>query len=730
MNTLLTRIGLLALVAVLAGCAKKPAGEPPRSGASVELVPEAERSRHFDAVSSHLELGGVLYGYADIDGDALALASGAQMLVHQIALAQPQFASLDRQDFKALFSELGLNDVKAVGFSSVREPDGNFRNRTFLYTPAGRHGIMAAFGGQPGRFIGARMAPPDCDFYSECEFDVSALYDTVKSVVAKVSGREAAESMAGKLREAGAQSGYSVLDVIEGMTGRMTIILRMDPSGTYQVSGARPFAIPAFSAIVRVEGIGAAISGALAKDGGLERSKKGSLTIYTPRSASTISGLKPILAIQGKTLFAASSAEFLDECLHRAQGLETNPEFAAGIAALGPDGNALTWVSQRFFSRLREIGSLNPSATDDQRRVFDFFALNIPIVSRPLFSVRTNLPDGILVRSNWNRSLKSDIAMFSVYNPVTVGLMAAMAIPAFQKVRQNAQQKAVLENLRTLYDAAEQYYIINGATSTSYDQLVGPGKYVKSIEPVAGEEYRYVVFRKGVPLAVRLPDGRMVVYPEGSGPLPARSPAQAEPGRPEPAKPEAAKPAADGGRQKVYEQIAVVNNLYTLDEAAKKFYLQNNVDTAAYADLVGPGKLVAEVRPVAGEDYTSLVFMRGQHVEVRLSDGRIVRYPLGSADGAPRPERPADQPLSPDDPQALAITQNLQILCDAANKYYADHDTTTTTYELLVGPGKYVAAINPVGSENYRSLLFKKDHPLRLYLKDGKVISYPPQKAP
>src|ERR1035438_10601470 len=99
-------------------------------------------------------------------------------------------APLGRQDFKALFSELGLNDVKAIGLSSVRESGGNFRNRTFLFAPDGRHGLLAVLGGQPGRFVGARLAPADTDFYSECEFDVSALYDTIKAVVAKVSRSE------------------------------------------------------------------------------------------------------------------------------------------------------------------------------------------------------------------------------------------------------------------------------------------------------------------------------------------------------------------------------------------------------------------------------------------------------------------------------------------------------------------------------------------------------------
>jgi type IV pilus assembly protein PilA len=715
-NTLLSRCGIAALLIVPAGCAKRQASGPSGDSASVRLVADAERSRHFDAVSSHLELGGVLYGYADIDGDALALASSAQVLVHQLAVSQPQLAALDRQDLKGLFSQLGLSDIKAVGFSSVRDADGIYRNRTFLFTPGGRHGLLAAFGGQPGRFIGSRMAPPDCDFYSETEFDVNALYDTVRSVVSKVGGREAADALAKKLKNAGADSGFSVLDVIQGMSGRMTIILRMDPGSTYQIRGPNGAVIPAFSAIVRVEGVGGAVSGALSRNGALVESKQGSLTLFTPRSAPPLSGLKPVLAVQGKAFFAATSPEFLQECLHRTEGIETNPEFATGLAALGPEGNGLTWVSQRFFGRLREIGSLNPSATAEQKRVFDVFTLNLPIVTRPLLSIRINLSDGILVRSNWNKSLKSDIAMFTIYNPVTIGLMASMAIPAFQKVRQASQEKAILNNLHTLYDAGEQYYLINRASSATYDELVGPGKFVAEVQPVAGEDYRSLTFKKGLPLMVRLPDGRAIAYPAG-----AVAPSAVSLG-------DQPKSAADIGRQKVYDQIGVVNNLYTLDEAAKKYCIEHNVDTVAYADLVGPGKLLPEVKPVAGEDYTSLVFKRGQRVEVRLSDGRIVRYPLGAPENSPRPEHTSEQAPAPDDPQAQAMIQNLQILNDAANKYYADHDSTTATFEMLVGPGKYLPSITPVAGEDYRSLLFKKDHPLRLYLKDGRVITFPPQR--
>jgi type IV pilus assembly protein PilA len=72
---------------------------------------------------------------------------------------------------------------------------------------------------------------------------------------------------------------------------------------------------------------------------------------------------------------------------------------------------------------------------------------------------------------------------------VIIGLLAAMAIPAFQKVRTSSQDKAVLNNARQLGAAADQYFLENGVTSVLQAALVGPTAYVKSLNLVAGETY-------------------------------------------------------------------------------------------------------------------------------------------------------------------------------------------------------------------------------------------------
>ncbi|RXK53460.1 prepilin-type N-terminal cleavage/methylation domain-containing protein [Oleiharenicola lentus] len=72
---------------------------------------------------------------------------------------------------------------------------------------------------------------------------------------------------------------------------------------------------------------------------------------------------------------------------------------------------------------------------------------------------------------------------------VIIGLLAAMAIPAFQKVRQASQDKAVLNNARQLSAAADQYYLEYGGSSVGVSNLVGATNYVKALNTVASESY-------------------------------------------------------------------------------------------------------------------------------------------------------------------------------------------------------------------------------------------------
>ena len=84
---------------------------------------------------------------------------------------------------------------------------------------------------------------------------------------------------------------------------------------------------------------------------------------------------------------------------------------------------------------------------------------------------------------------------------VIIGLLAAMAIPAFQKVRASSQDKAVLNNMRQLGAAADQYFLEFGTASADLTSLVGSSAYIKALNTVANEAYP-IVYSQGVTITV------------------------------------------------------------------------------------------------------------------------------------------------------------------------------------------------------------------------------------
>ena len=663
-----------------------------------------------------------MYGYVDIDGDMLELAGSVQRVVAQLAKVQPQLSMFAKQDFKVLMMDLGLDDIKAVGLSSVHQAGGTYRNRAFLYTPKGRHGLFAIFGGKPGGFVGTRLAPKDVDVFAEHEFDIDAVYQTVKALITKVNGPDAGDAFEKMVKKAGSGAHFSLLDLLEGLNGRATFIVRLDPVKNVSLPGPKPVKIPAFSVLVRVDGVGSAIETTLAANAAaFVPSQEGSLHLYTAKDASPLEGIKLVLAVDGKALYAATSPEFLHECLGRTDGLDKNPDFVSALAELGPDGNGITWVSPRFFSRIKALPDINQEVSPEARGFIDIYAANLPTVSSPLLSVRTNLPDGILIRSTWNRSLKADVAMLTIYNPLTVGLVAAMAIPAFQKVRANSQAMAIMNNLRMLSAAADQHYLEKGVNTATYEDLVGPGKYVKAVVSVAGEDYRQVVFAQGRRLTVHLPDGRVFNYP--ADPSQTWNPRNAM--------------GVPVTSDDVHKRMSVVNNLKALERAATHFYEAKGATTTTLSEVMSE-PIHPDITSIMGEDYRSVVLEKGTPVQVQLPDGRVVRASAatygperlvskGAQEGPVVPGNPSplqvQQYVNPSD---AAIMENLRKLNDAANAYYDANGTTSVTLENLVGPGTMIPELVPVAGENYRSVLFMKGHPLRLFLKDGRTLIYPP----
>jgi type IV pilus assembly protein PilA len=72
---------------------------------------------------------------------------------------------------------------------------------------------------------------------------------------------------------------------------------------------------------------------------------------------------------------------------------------------------------------------------------------------------------------------------------VIIGLLATMAIPAFQRVSIASQDKAVMNNARQLSAASDQYFLESGVSTAAMGDLIGPTQYIKALNSIASEVY-------------------------------------------------------------------------------------------------------------------------------------------------------------------------------------------------------------------------------------------------
>ena len=95
---------------------------------------------------------------------------------------------------------------------------------------------------------------------------------------------------------------------------------------------------------------------------------------------------------------------------------------------------------------------------------------------------------------------------------VIIGLLAAMAIPAFQKVRTASQDKATLNNARQLSAAADQYFLEAGSSWAASTSLVGATNYVKAVQTVASETYP-VYYTQAITITIQgVANARTITY--------------------------------------------------------------------------------------------------------------------------------------------------------------------------------------------------------------------------
>ncbi|MBM3524510.1 MAG: hypothetical protein FJX57_16305, partial [Alphaproteobacteria bacterium] len=439
----------------------------------------AQTSANFEVVRRHLDLGGPLFVFMDVDGEGARIGRELAAAVAKVAGDDPDMA-LFRQDYAAILADLGLSQIKAVGMSSIARREGGFHNRAFIQVSE-RRGLLAAFGGPARPFTTTRLAPADTDFFVETELDMPALVSALTTIAGRfIPG--ATPEMAGQIIEGnGGEDAATAFRVVTSMKGRITLLLRLGettiPDPKHIEEWGFGFAQKA-QLLLRVEGIGRGVMPMVEKIDELTSETVGALRIYRARESVPFLGdNQPVLAIDGDTVLLATSRAFLQQSLTRTAGLAEAPAFRGALAAVGlEEGNTLAYGTPRFFSLLRALlgaaGDLVPKKGDTEflGPLLQVLIGQIPDLDESLAQVTANVPEGIAMRANSVVSMRSALLALGIYNPDLIGPILLAAVPAAvqMQVEKKAQSRAVENteaNLVVIAEAALAFFRENpGAT--------------------------------------------------------------------------------------------------------------------------------------------------------------------------------------------------------------------------------------------------------------------------
>jgi Tfp pilus assembly protein PilE len=208
--------------------------------------------------------------------------------------------------------------------------------------------------------------------------------------------------------------------------------------------------------------------------------------------------LQPSIARAGDYFYFGSTDTVIREMLAvrggKQPGLKSTDEFKRMASWIPEQGNSMVFVSQRFSRAISELqtkalAAAGAAGAGKATVLQGMFAQSADAFT---FSVSANTADGWLTVGNGNSDPSRKALLTATMQPAAVvGLLAAIAIPNFVKARQTAQYNAIMNNLRMIEGAKEQWVLENKKSAGSKVTEQDITEYIRGgrIKPIAGETY-------------------------------------------------------------------------------------------------------------------------------------------------------------------------------------------------------------------------------------------------
>jgi hypothetical protein len=431
--------------------------------------PVADAAR-FETVAKQLDLGGVLYGYVSVDGDLTAIGAYVKSFMDELRKIEPDVPPVD---VPAILKVSGLDAISAVGFSS-KSVQGGFRNKSYLYTPKGRRGLLRLLGGESKPFDVVKLAPAGSDFVFEQDLNLKVVYESIQEALVAGMGEQGAlfkAMMDGAVKQPlPPPIPFTMEKVLADLDTQIAVIIDADPDKkiSFTHPDAKGLHPPLMRGAILVDEFGwvadelvQMLEPMLAHPTERPPAKivrdpnwVGVQLAIEPEQ-SAVMDVDILLELFGRTnpvlvhhrpsgkLILATGLEFAENLFIPKPNLADDPVFRKTMLDLPQKGTAIAYVSPALFSGLREVLE-SAMDVEDLGGVEDLFLntflkLFLPKNVRGEGRVTTNSKDGILTVSNSAHSHKANI-ISSVTVPLLMGVLSSLqpALPMMNELRVEA----------------------------------------------------------------------------------------------------------------------------------------------------------------------------------------------------------------------------------------------------------------------------------------------------
>lgn len=420
-------------------------------------------------------------------------------------------------DFQKAFQRLGLTNIAEFAIASdKRTPGLGFRNESIITFDGAPSGLFLLQGTANRPFTSPSLSPAGIDLLVEASFSAPQLLNTILEVVTDVMGPMGVSMVSAQLGAPLGPDGLTASDIINALNTRITFAIDIDgidfaamesdPDAAAQMFASMPlyFIIEGFApTFERLLPLLAQTPLAPIED---DPFGAWSIALPIPDAGISLSLLISKLPASND-LMIALNAPSRDVFLNAPNKLLSDPAFAALANAVPTEGTSLTFVSESFS----KLGTQSMAAAAQQApaELQPVIANVMNFMQRyagPTIGVSKIEADAVHSVGYAAASYKASFATGLLLAP------AAIAIPAFTKVRAESQKKAITNNLRIIASAAQQYMLETGSTEVSYAALIEAG-YFDAFDSVAGEAYETILISaESTEVEVVLEDGSVISY--------------------------------------------------------------------------------------------------------------------------------------------------------------------------------------------------------------------------